>query len=212
MELNDPITNVRKLGIPRLRDIEWTVFYYWEEALGFSGFSLDDTYSCLRLLDQEVVPEKLIRAKYPEAVNSEGELKKYYPTREYLQKTHPSNMGKPLYRNPMKNFMLVGPRGWGKSYIIANLSAYEFLFDGIVDYDDYLKKAGKGSTRTNTIVSAADSKYTDATISKTKLTLDNMRGAIEVDGKFYPAPLSKQYEGSFSKKITAQYRQKIGGN
>jgi GTPase SAR1 family protein len=119
----------------------------------------------------------------------------------------------------MSNFLLVGPRGWGKSYIISNLVGYEFLFDGIIDYDDYLehqrmRAAGKKikPTRTNTIVSAADSKYTDATISKTKLTLDNLPGSLEVDGKFFPSPLSKQYEGSFSRQITAKYRQKIGGN
>ena len=161
------------------------------------------------------MPEKLIRAKYPEAVNSKGELKKYYPAREYLKKTHKRNLGKPLYRNTMENYMLFGPRGWGKSYIIGNLSGYEFLFDGILDYDEYLlkdKSKKKNKTRTNVIVSAADSKYTNGTISKTQLTLDNLPGSLEVDGHFFPSPLAKQYEGSFSKQITAKYRQKVGGN
>ena len=51
MELSDGRSKNRVLGRPRVRDIEWEVFRLWEEARGFSGFSLDTEYTCFRLTE-----------------------------------------------------------------------------------------------------------------------------------------------------------------
>jgi len=177
-------------GKPFLRDLEWEFFYNWVEARGFSGFEDDDKYTCNR--------------------DYEGQ-DNYVPAREYLRKTHKKNLGRPLFNNEAKNFMMMGSRGFGKSYSVAGgVAGHEFVFDGMKSYDpDSL-----GSTpSTEIVVGAGDAKYSGDILKKTQFGLDNLPGGIELGDKFYPSPFAKQYGGSWysGKEVVAEYKKKLGG-
>ena len=177
-------------GKPFLRDLEWEFFYNWVEARGFSGFEDDTEYTCNRV--------------YKEQPN-------YIPAREYLRKIWPKSMGRPLFENEAKNFMMMGSRGFGKSYSVAGgVAGHEFVFDGLKSYDpDSLQNVPS----TEIVVGAGDAKYSGDILKKTQFGLDNLPGGIEIGDKFYPSPFSKQYGGSWysGKEIVAEYKKKMGG-
>lgn len=177
-------------GKPFLRDLEWEFFYNWVEARGFSGFEDDDQYTCNR--------------------DYEGQ-DNYIPAREYLRKTHPKNLGRPLFENEAKNFMMMGSRGFGKSYSVAGgVAGHEFVFDGMKSYDpDSLNN----TPSTEIVVGAGDAKYSGDILKKTQFGLDNLPGGIEIGDKFYPSPFAKQYGGSWysGKEVVAEYKKKMGG-
>jgi hypothetical protein len=177
-------------GKPFLRDLEWEFFYNWVEARGFSGFADDTKYTCNR--------------------DYEGQ-ESYIPAREYLRKTHPKNLGRPLFENEAKNFMMMGSRGFGKSYSVAGgVAGHEFVFDGMKSYDpDSLNN----TPSTEIVVGAGDAKYSGDILKKTQFGLDNLPGGIELGDKFYPSPFAKQYGGSWysGKEVVAEYKKKLGG-
>lgn len=208
---NKKNSKVKFYGRPNLRDLEWAFFPLWEEARGFSGFEEDDEYSCNRiLLDPYITKEELL-TEHPDVIRSDGEIKTYVKARDYINKIHDRNLGRPIYNNSALNLMMLGPRGFGKSYSVGcGIVAPEFLFDGRNKYDP----GSKEKSSSVTIVGAADAKYSNDLLDKTKITLDNLPGSIEVGNKFYPSPLSKKFKGSFQpgKEISSSYKAKVGGN
>ena len=225
IELSEKFSKSRKLGRPLLRDIEWKVFRYWEETRGFSGFQFDKHDSCNRLLDffmdiesgemRRHTDEEIslylkddngntIKAKYDNIYKEDGTRKRFVPARDYLARQYPAPMGKPLHFNEALNMLMMGPRGWGKSYIGGNLAAHEFIFCGMDDYDEYLSilaDPSKKHPRTNVIVGAGDAKYSSATLSKTWMSLEHMPGGQELGDKYYPSPFATQTKGSLPLSI-----------
>jgi hypothetical protein len=209
IQLNKDGAKVKSLGRPTLRDIEWEKGYIFLEARGFSGFELDTIYTCDRLYKPEV------------RLSNEGlglipkNNLVYTEAREYLRKIHSKSLGKPLFRNDAKNVMEIGSRGYGKSYWTSCMIAYNFLFDGCYDYDDYFKQLTLGLPfSSETLVGAIDAKYSKDLLNKVQLGLDELPGSIEYNGDFYPSPLSKSYQGSLmaGKYIEALREVKIGDN
>ena len=177
-------------GKPFLRDLEWEFFYNWCEARGFSGFSDDTEFTCNR--------------------EFEGQPN-YVPAAEYMRRTHKKSLGRPLWENEAKNFMMMGSRGFGKSYSVAGgVAGHEFVFDGMKAYDPELIK---NPPSTEIVVGAGDAKYSGDILKKTQFGLDNLPGGIEIGDKFYPSPFAKQYGGSWysGKEIIAEYKKKLGG-
>ena len=177
-------------GKPFLRDLEWEFFYNWVEARGFSGFQDDKEYTCNREFEDQP---------------------NYLPAHEYLRKIWPKSMGRPLFENEAKNFMMMGSRGFGKSYSVAGgVAGHEFVFDGLKSYDpDSIQNVPS----TEIVVGAGDAKYSGDILKKTQFGLDNLPGGIEIGDKFYPSPFAKQYGGSWysGKEIVAEYKKKMGG-
>lgn len=208
------------------------LFYSWEEARGFSGFSDDQEYSCNELLlDTNYNDEALKKLCYDQGIFNEdkynnlftpsGKRKTYMPSRIYLRMVHSHLSGRPLYFNNAKNLMVLGSRGWGKSYMSAAIVMHEFLFDGMTNYAQYKSQlAGlstgnlEGLPSTEIIVGAADAKYSTDTLTKAKLYLENLPGKFVVGKKTYPSPLFKKYAGSWSSgsNIVARYSKKLGSN
>lgn len=122
---------------PSIRDLEQHRSYNLLVAQGFSGFELDDEYSCDEALINEDI--MLYAQKLPERVqaftNTSGKLKKYISAQQYVSKLHDKPLGKPLYWNSAKNIPEAGSRSGGKSYQISGISAHELLFDGAKYYD-----------------------------------------------------------------------------
>lgn len=131
IRLNKKGSKVKSYGRPLLRDLEWMLFLLWEEARGFSGFLLDDDYTCNRaVLDEERSDEEIINF---DCIDKDGNLiqeiydnifttnengdrvrKRYISARTYVRTIHNSNLGRPLYYNQAKNLMMLGSRGFGK--------------------------------------------------------------------------------------------------
>ncbi len=91
----------RGTGRPWLRDVEWEKAYVYAEATGFSGFELDEEYTCHRWYG----PEKERALKYGWITEDDLGKKKYIPAREYLRKVHRRNLGKPIYLNESKHII-----------------------------------------------------------------------------------------------------------
>jgi hypothetical protein len=115
----------------RFDDIEWMFFYMVAEAYGFSGFSLDDEYTCDRAMidEYEMLLAKEDKRRWKN-LNNENGLKKYIPAQEYLYKLHPKDMGKPLWHNEAKDMIMMGSRSSGKSFLTVGLSLWFMVFDG----------------------------------------------------------------------------------
>jgi hypothetical protein len=82
--------------------------------------------------------------------------------------------GKPLFDGPVKGFLMVGPRDYGKSVIAASNIAYEYTF-----FKD-----------NEILISAYDTKYISPTMAKVKYALDRLPGSVEFMGEIFPSPLS----------------------
>lgn len=131
---------------------------------------------------------------YPHTVKENGLFKTYVHAREYQRKIHHKNLGRALYENDNRNMFMLGSRGFGKSYSVGvGVVLHEFLFDGLTEYtEDTLRNPGAAEI----VVGAGDAKYSADILSKTRASLERLPGSVEIGGKYYPSPFSKQYSGS----------------
>lgn len=207
IEFNVGRSNIKTLGNPTLRDIEWEFFYNCMEARGFSGFLLDDEYSCLEVLLDDSYTLDYLKLQYPNAINSKGEIKKYMRPRIYLRMQHDFHKGLPLYENEAQNILLLGSRDTGKSYLMGvGIALHQFLFDGKQVYT-------KERSKVEITVGAEDSQKSGLLLAKLKLSMDNLPGAQQVGSKYFPPPFYKQYSGSLGvgKGIIQEYKKKLQG-
>lgn len=194
-------STTKSLGRPQLWDIFWDISYHWVEARGFAGFS-------------EQAEVKRIKEFYDKGLfNPEEELrlKKEAPNVRDLLRHTDKNLGKPMFLHEAQDFMFMGNRGFGKSYFVANgMILPEFLFDGMREYSPELSK---NPPTTEIVVGAGDAKYSTDLLKKTRLSLENLPGGIQLGDKYYPAPFDKKYKGSWEpgKEVIAKYRKKEGG-
>jgi len=129
--------------------------------------------------------------------------------RSFLRQRHNEDLGKPLYNNQARNLLVMGPRGWGKSYWAANIAAHEYLTDGQREY-----VPGEVPRETAEIMlSAYNAPYVNDLITKIQDVLNNYPGGMEVNGIYYPPPFAKTLSGTWmiGKKVENYYKKKIGG-
>jgi hypothetical protein len=220
IKLTIPGSKQEIIARPFLRDLEWEKAYLFTEAKGFSGFANDDEYSCHRLLElsAEDLEDELVGL--PAIIkmslyNSRGELKKYKPAREYLRMNHGTDKGKALYLNEARNIVDIEARGGGKSYFASAVIYHNFVFDGAVDYDEYLERKSSGDFLTSsTLVGAIDAKYSSDLLNKVELGVDNLVGGVNYNKVYYPCPLKKSATGTFAlntkNPYTSEREVKIG--
>lgn len=202
IQFEDDTSVAQAFGLPFLRDIDWELFFLYEECRGFSGFTEDKTYTC----DRKYGPEKELSIKLKRITEAEASKLTYIPAREYLRKNHGKSLGKPLYKNSAKHFMSIQARGSGKSYSTSAIVAHNFLFDGATDYDDYLERRKRREfTSSESIIGAIDTKYTEPLIAKVKTAFELLPGGFQMGDEEYPAPLAVSYFGSLqpNKLITS---------
>lgn len=204
----------RGIGLPWLRDLDWEKAYIYTEATGFSGFEEDKENSCNRMLINpnkddilnfciEKHTNKLNNKYYNNFFKEDGSYKTYISAREYLRRVHESALGKALYLNPSKNIIDLESRGGGKSFWASACAAHNFLFDGARDYDEYLeRRINNAPLKSETVIGAVDTKYSNKLISKIRLGLNRLPGATRVDvgGElvFFPSPLAVETKGSLA--------------
>lgn len=127
-----------KLIKPLIRDLEFHYSYYMCEARGFSGFSEDGNYtSDLSIFDVDKSKFAISDPKYLRYFKPNGEFKEFVPPRDNLFRLHDKPVGRPLYYNDAKNFMVLGSRGGGKS-LYSGLAEvkYDLVFDGAKIYTE----------------------------------------------------------------------------
>ena len=184
------------VSLPSFRDLEWELFFYYEECRGFSGFSGDDKYTC----DRKYGPELETAILLERITREEAATKIYMPAREYLRLIHSKNLGKPLYNNEAKHFISIQGRGSGKTYSSSGISAHNFLFGGATDYDVYLDmKMAKTPLASDTILGAIDTKYSEALVKNIKLAFEYYKGDYRVDkDEYHNSPLLPSFTGSLA--------------
>lgn len=187
-----PVSAPKKRIRPMLRDVEWEVFYNWLEARGFSGFIEDEKYTCCRLVNDPNTDRKFLPKS---CFNSKDELKEFVPAKKYLRQLFDTPMGLPIYDNEAKNLMLLGSRGFGKSYLTAlGVILHEWIFDGAKVYD---KESIEHPYTVEVFVGAGLSSKSSETLNKMKIGYRELLGAY-AKGTIHekPHPFFKQVSGS----------------
>tara|TARA_R110000868_G_C10967318_1_gene769252 strand:- start:3835 stop:5988 length:2154 start_codon:yes stop_codon:yes gene_type:complete len=179
------------LDLPNLRDIDWELFLYYEECRGFSGFSLDKEYTCLRAYGPDRETAEKMGFKFDPNL-------KYISAREYLRKIQITSLGKPLYENSSQNFISIQARGSGKTYSSACIGAHNYLFGGVTDYDYYLENKERGVLDpSETLIGAIKAAYSGQLVKKVREGLENLKGSYKVNGIKYVSPLQQQWSGNW---------------
>lgn len=193
-------------GLPWLRDIDWEMFYIYEECRGFSGFVKDPKYTC----DRRYGPEKDLAILLGRITQKEVDSKIYMEARQYLRLNHGKDLGKPLYKNEARHLISVQSRGGGKSYGTSGIVDHNYLFDGATDYDVYLaRKKAKNYIASDTIVGAIDTKYTGPLIKKVLHALEMLPGSYKISqDEVHPSPLLVNHTGSLA--ANKEYQSKTG--
>lgn len=193
-------------GLPWLRDLDWEMYYIYEECRGFSGFSKDKKYTC----DRRYGPEKDLALLLGRITEKEINSKVYMDARSYLRMNHKTDLGKPLYKNEAKHLISIQSRGGGKSYGSSGILNHNYLFDGATDYDVYLdRKKAKNYIASDTIIGAIDTKYTGPLVKKVLHALEMLPGGYKVSAEeSHPSPLLVSHSGSLA--ANKEYQSKTG--
>lgn len=186
---------------PVLRDNELIMSSYYFIIDGFSGFELDDLYTCNFLVKKFEHGDEFAMHEQDEFDNlksirkKDGTLKQYidpwiYLTEHYLI-THNQKkpLGLPLYENPRQNGMFLAARAIGKSFFtFMSDFMHEWLLNGIRRWED------RGKINNDMLFAIASQKE-----KPLKRTLNNIsRAYTELEGKYDKMPT---YGGAFFKKV-----------
>lgn len=192
---------------PNIRDLEWEIFYDILVCRGFSGFELDEEFSCCRDLLQ-TDPEAYIDST---CFNSKGEKKTYIDAWKYLHQLRNKPLGKPLYQNGAKNYMLLGSRELGKSYSIGNgIILHELVIDGRKEYIP----GGEKPIVEIFVGSGLAAKSKDL-MTKVRRGMENLAGTWKKGSdEEIPSPLFKRMSGTINSngRWIHEYQKKVGDN
>ncbi len=85
-------------------------------------------------------------------------------------------------------------RDIGKSYSVGiGMGLKEWLFDGATVYN---KETIERPAAVDITVGAEDSQKSTLMLTKARLALERLPGSTIINGKLYPSPFAKQYQGS----------------
>ena len=215
---------------PYLRDLEWAYYYIELESRGFSGFSEELIYSSNESLlnedytDKDLIhmckdtDDKIIDLKYNNLFKKDGSRKEYVNPRDYIKQLYDKPMGIPIYENEAKNFMLLGARGGGKSFLTANTVAHEWLFDGAKYYTE---ESIENPAVVEVLVGAAIAAKSSEILAKVNDIIEELPGKYsyesihpfykEHSGSLLPNNFKNPYRHQYDKKIAGKWK-KIGSN
>lgn len=143
--------------MPRLRDNEWIMSYYGLCAEGFSGFELDEDFTCNELVQKWEEYEKDNKKELkgyeisqlessPHVKKKDGTYKKYVNAWDYLTEhyllTHKQDipLGRALYENSKYDEMILASRTIGKSfYSFGGNLLHEWLTNGSKSLEEFSK-------------------------------------------------------------------------
>ena len=211
IRLNKKGSALKTFDRPWLRDVEYRFFNYYTEARGFSGFADDDEYSSNIILLDEEITDDILMQYYPNTMSSStGQRKTYIPARKALFQTYEQPLGRALFENPLQNFMLLGSRESGKSYMVSSLIGHNFLMDGATAYNEFTRKYPDPA---EILVGAEKSDRSADLLKKVRDAFDHLPGKQSLYDRTYPSPFLKRYRGSWevNKEIVAEYKRREQG-
>lgn len=97
------------------------------------------------------------------------------------------------------------------SYSVGvGMALKEWLFDGATVYNE---ESITHPSAVDITVGAEDSQKSSLMMTKMKIALERLPGSRIINGRLYPSPISKQYQGSWivGKQIVAEYQKKYPG-
>lgn len=211
-----PKTAPKKKMSPWLRDVEWELFYNWLEARGFSGFREDDIFTSNRDVERYENGTELDELDLDvSCYNKKGKLKKFVPARSYLRQLHESPLGVPVYMNEARNLFMLGARGFGKSYSIADgMALHEILTDGA---KEYTQDSIDNPATVEVFVGAALSSKSSDLLSKMKMCFNELPGGWKTGtDEEIPCPLYKDMAGGLEPNNMKspwrhEYEKKVNG-
>lgn len=209
---------------PYLRDIEWEFFYNYVEARGLSGFE-NCPYTSVRDVNYEHFSEdfwrkectkengEIDKVKWNNVFNDDGTIKEYRPIREIVRDTWEQPLGQALWNNEAQDLMVLGSRGFGKSFILAHIFLCEFLFDGAFYYEDHKKDPFK----IQLFMGAGIASKSSEVLSKLQTAFNNLPGEFGSGENVVPSPISKSTSGNLEpgnskNPFRHEYKKKIGGD
>ena len=196
---------------PLIRDIEWVRSYVLLEAQGFSGFSLDEKYTCDDRVKKE--PESLKLIWFDKTYDREADkqnikpcfhnnvLKEYRSIYNYLKELKDKPLGECLYYNDAKNMVECGSRGSGKSYWYSGVLLRELIVDGVKYYNDsVIVNRAAGLLKSTCCIGSGQSDKSSIFFEKIRsglnqLATNNSLGAYIDEVQEIPSPLFKQMRG-----------------
>lgn len=203
--------NIKSVGRPNLRDLEWLIFQNWTMARGFSGFEKDEEYTgCFEVLDTNNTDDFLLD-EYPEVFNSKGIRKEFRDPLSILTDRHDYHKGRALYSNQAKNILMMGSRDTGKTYSVGvGIVLGTWLTNGLTEYSEHAIKYPKP---VDMVVAGELAHYSNNMLTKTKFAYDNMPGTQFLSGRMYKSPILQGYKGSWlpGGRIEASYKMKYRG-
>lgn len=215
--------NTTQIINPDLRDVEWMLGYIWSACRGFSGFDKDEEYTCHRIVKKieegtEFSPKEKMKIDSIKGIKKpDGTYKKYIEARKYLEKTFDKPMGKALWGNTAKNVMVLGPRGWGKSFFAGNaVIGHEYNFYGKRFFNDsYLIDPSPVEIYVGSTIASKSSDL----LSKFKDTQDHLLKTVGSWGQyedFVPGYFYNNSKGSLAPNNSKspyrnEYEEKQGG-
>jgi len=205
---------------PSIRDVEWEKFHLFEEARGFSGFEDDAEFHCDEAIFK--LQNNTITGEFTTREETTSDQRKYLTVKDYINKLHKGNLGRPLYNNQCKNVITIEARGSGKTKLGAFLVAYTFLTDGVKDIKIWKQKKLEKELETgepvafpmksNAVISSIDSKYSNKVVDDFWIGYEKIRGGQTYNGVRYPSPIVKAYTGSLKASATglkAEFETKV---
>lgn len=214
IDAEDEKGNSVKVIHPLLRDVDWILTYGWITARGFSGFEEDEEFTCHRIVKKiedniELTPKERDNLHKIDHIHKiDGTYKTYIESRKYLYQTHDRNLGKALYDNTAKNFFVLGSRGFGKSFYMANaIIGHEYNFYGKKYYDDEYLDEPAGVEIFVGAAMASKSSDLLKKFSKTQERLKKQYGSWGSNDEFIPGFFYNNSTGSLMPNSgTSSYR------
>lgn len=215
--------------MPDIRDIDWYWFYIFLIASGFSGFELDDKYSCHYLLNRyekslkpsskitfDLTPKEKKTWKRIKSTLTDinGNYKKYRDPIEYLNDTHEKPLGNILYQNNMYNIVDLEARGGGKSYRMMGVLSQAFNFFGARTFDQYLNIKKGPTLCVGSALSTKSGELLNKFMFSQSQLVDNF-GHYQLEDNFLPGFFHKETSGVMStgnekNPYRHQYKIKVG--
>ena len=201
------LTTGGKLINPWLTDNEWIIFTYLMIVDGFSGFELEEEYTCHYAIKELEEGKELDRIQLNLIPNStkkpNGDYKKFIYPWEYLTRVilvdRPGDpLGLPLFENDPMNGFILSARSIGKSVsVFLGDFLHEWLFPNIRKMSDI----GYANSRWNFVMGSKDARPLKRSINAISSYYSNMDGYYK-----YPPALNKQdCKGAFYKRIQGSW-------
>jgi len=208
-----PKTSPKQKIRPYLSDFEVAYFYNWIEARGFSGFELDNEFSCNRDIPKFVKGE--ITKLHPSCYKSDGSVKEYIHAREYLRRLTNKPLGYAIYENEAKNLILVATRRGGKSWSTAvGVGLHEIITDGLKYFDPTKLK---NPPLNEVFVGSGMASKSSELCQKIQIGMDNIPGVWHKGlPDEVPSPLYKHMAGTLQPNNIKnpwrhEYQKKVAG-